>query len=91
MPRGFRAWGPYGWGGFGGYPFWGWGGRGFGFPWLPRWWWATPYAATIPYYGMPYGYGLGYSPYYGMGYTPGYGYPAPAVAPPPIGMPPPIT
>jgi hypothetical protein len=40
----------------------GWG-RGWGnpypycrnFPWLPRWWWATPnagqYANTIPYYG----------------------------------------
>ena len=38
------------------------------YPWLPRWWWATPYAgqhaATIPYmgYGYPY-YGAYHSPY----------------------------
>lgn len=96
--RGF-GWGfsPYG---YGAYPFGGWGGRGNpfsfcrNFPWLPRWWWATPYAgqyaSTIPYYGYGYptygmGYGMGY-PYYGMGY-PGFnplGYPgtqAPPTAP----------
>jgi hypothetical protein len=62
--RGFRWWayGPYGYGGYSAYPVWG-RGRGRGnpfhfcrnFPWLPRWWWATPNAAqhgaTIPYYG----------------------------------------
>jgi len=60
MPRGFRGrfWGPgySGWGGF-------WGrGNPFPFcrffPWLPRWWWASPYfsqyASTLP----------GYQPYY---------------------------
>lgn len=66
MPRGFgRGWG-FGW--FGA-PF----GRGWRrgnpfpfcrwFPWLPRWWWATPYAGyyakTIPYLGI-FGYGPGY-------------------------------
>lgn len=73
--RGFAGWayGPYG---YGAYPVWGWGGRGNpfpfcrNFPWLPRWWWATPnaaqYGATIPYYG----YGF---PYYGTGYP--YAYP----------------
>ena len=60
----------FGWG------YWGWGrGRGRGnpypfcrfYPWLPRWWWATPYAgqygATIP--NMGYGY-----PYYSAYYPP---------------------
>jgi len=61
-----RGW--FGWGGFG---------RGFGrgnpypfcrfYPWLPRRWWATPYApqygANIP--SMGYGY-----PYYGPGRYP---------------------
>jgi len=57
----------------------GWFGRGIGwrrgnpypfcrnFPWLPRWWWATPYAgqyaATIPYMGYS-------SPVYGAYYPP---------------------
>jgi hypothetical protein len=65
-----RAW----FGGWGG----GWGrgfGRGWGnpypfcrnFPWLPRWWWATPYvghyASTIPYTGYGYGAGHPYGPY----------------------------
>ena len=71
MPFG-RRW--FGWGG-------GWGrGRGWGrglgnpypfcrnFPWLPRWWWAAPYAGqyrpNIPYRG----YGRRGYPYYG-----GYG------------------
>ena len=73
-----RGW--FGWGGG-----WGRGlgrglGRGMGwgnpypfcrnFPWLPRWWWATPYAgqyaATIPYMG--YGY-PSYGAYY-PSYTP---------------------
>ncbi len=63
--RGFGPWafGAYGY--YGGFPHWGWG-RGRGnpfpfcrnFPWLPRWWWVTPYAsqyaATIPYYGFPF-------------------------------------
>ncbi|MCD6521919.1 hypothetical protein J7K56_04045 [Candidatus Calescamantes bacterium] len=50
MPRGFGRGGWwYGWGWRGNpYPFCRW------FPWLPRWWWATPYAgyyaSTIPYY-----------------------------------------
>jgi len=62
--RGFGRWayGPSGYGGYGAYPVWDWG-RGRGnpfafcrnFPWLPRWWWATPnavqYGATIPYSG----------------------------------------
>ncbi len=80
MPRGFgRGWGSFGW--FG-HPFWGWGrGNPFpfcrNFPWLPRWWWATPYAGyyagTIPYLG--YGYPFGMSSMYGygtFGYGPGY-------------------
>jgi len=80
MPRGFGRGGW--WWGFG-YPFWGgwWNPfRCFWFPWLPRWWWATPYAAayaaTIPYY-------LGY-PYYGMGYVPptSVSYPGPTGTPP---------
>jgi len=70
MPRGFggRSWGfgYFGWGGFWGrgnpYPF-----CRF-FPWLPRWWWASPYAAqfaaTIPGYGPYYRPGMMY-PYYG--------------------------
>ena len=79
MPYG-RGW--FGWGGMGfgrgmGMGF----GRGMGmgrgnpypfcrnFPWLPRWWWATPnagkYGATIPYGGYS-------TPYYGSGaYNPG--------------------
>lgn len=113
MPRGFgRGGGWWGWGPYGGtaYPFGGWGGRGnpFGFcrwfPWLPRWWWATPYAssyaATIPYggYGYPY-YGMGYGSAYGspgpeMGYGFPYGYPGygtsyPGTTPPPAEKPPP--
>ncbi|HEX76006.1 MAG TPA: hypothetical protein G4O12_05405 [Dehalococcoidia bacterium] len=84
---------PYGMGWFG------WGrGRGWGwgwgnhypfcrnFPWLPRWWWATPYAnqyaATIPYY-----WGYGY-PYYGIGYVPPYGYPGYAMGYPGATVPP---
>jgi hypothetical protein len=64
----------------------GWGGgrgRGLGrgnpypfcrfYPWLPRRWWAMPYAnqyaATIPYYS-----GYGY-PSYRMSYMPPYEYP----------------
>ncbi len=59
MPSGFGA---YGYGGYGahGYPYFG-GGRGNpypfcrNFPWLPRWWWAAPYASqyagTIPSMG----------------------------------------
>ena len=79
---------PYGRGWFGRGRGWAGWGRGNpypfcrNFPWLPRWWWATPYAgqygATIPPY-MGYGY-----PYYGVGYIPPYGYPSPAV--PPSGM-----
>ena len=72
---------PYGRGTFG----WGRGlGRGLGrgnpypfcrnCPWLPRRWWATPYAGqyagTMPNYHMGYGY-----PYYGAGHMPPYGYP----------------
>jgi len=84
MPRGFgRRWwsfGPYGMG----YPGWG-RGNPFpfcrNFPWLPRWWWATPnvgsYAATIPYYTYP--YGMGYMPPYGY---PGYGTGYPSTPPP---------
>jgi hypothetical protein len=78
--RGRFGWGGPGWGGFGG-GF----GRGFGrgnpypfcrfYPWLPRQWWAMPYAsqyaATIPYTG--YGY-----PYSGPGrYPTGSYYPTP--------------
>ena len=76
MPRGFgRGWGAFGW--FG-YPFWGWGrGNPFPFcrwfPWLPRWWWATPYAGyylgTIPYFGYP--FGTGWSQWPGYGYQTG--------------------
>ncbi|HDM78691.1 MAG TPA: hypothetical protein ENG51_19855 [Deltaproteobacteria bacterium] len=60
MPRGRNFFGPgFGWRGLYSYPSWGWGGNPFpfcrNFPWLPRWWWATPYAsyyaATIPGYG----------------------------------------
>jgi len=90
MPRGFGrgmwAFGPYG---LGGYPLWGGGGRGNPFPfcrffpWLPRWWWATPYAAyyaaTTPYTGFSY-------PFYGMGYIPPYGYPGYGVGYPAYGM-----
>ncbi len=55
-----------GWGGSGGwgnpYPF-----CRF-FPWLPRMWWATPYAgryaATIPYRGYGYPYYSGRGAYY---------------------------
>jgi len=56
------------------------------FPWLPRWWWATPnagqYAATIPYGGYSYPhYGSGaYSPTAppgDYGRYPYYGVPAP--------------
>ncbi|MGQ9631278.1 MAG: hypothetical protein ACUVXI_13360 [bacterium] len=70
MPRGRNFFGPgFWWRGaltYGGF----WGG-GWGnpypfcrnFPWLPRWWWATPqagmYALTIPYYA-----GYGYPYYY---------------------------
>ena len=72
---GFRGFGPYGY--YGAFPFWG---RGRGnpfpfcrnFPWLPRWWWATPYAGqyagTIPYFGFSYP-GVGYPHYF-----PGYPY-----------------
>ncbi|HEC79463.1 MAG TPA: hypothetical protein ENI34_10060 [candidate division WOR-3 bacterium] len=78
--RGFRWWGfnfgPYN---YPVHPFMGWPGRGNpfpfcrNFPWLPRWWWASPYAgqyaATIPYYGFPYyGYGTAY-PYAYPGFS----------------------
>ena len=50
-----RSWGRGGgWGRGNPYPF------CRNFPWLPRWWWATPYAGrysmTIPYmgYALPY-------------------------------------
>ncbi|HHF99013.1 hypothetical protein J7L81_04570 [Candidatus Aerophobetes bacterium] len=60
MPRGFRGrgWGP----GYYGLGFWG-RGNPFPFcrffPWLPRWWWATPYA---PYFASTI-LGPMYSPY----------------------------
>ena len=62
MPRGFGG------RGFSGLGYWGQGANPYPFcrrfPWLPRWWWATPYA---PYYaGAIPGYpGAGYSLYYG--------------------------
>ena len=80
MPRGrnffgpgFWKWNVFSWPYFG-YGFWGWGGgRGNPFPfcrwfpWLPRWWWATPYASyytsTIPYY-------MNYPFYFSGGQTP---------------------
>jgi len=75
MPWGFGRGGWWGWGRGNPYPFCRW------FPWLPRWWWATPYApyyaSTIPYYGAYpyYGY-YGAYPYYGYGpYFPPIGYP----------------
>jgi ferredoxin len=64
--------------------YWGWGrGNPYPFchfyPWLPRRWWATPYAgqyvATTPYlgYGYPYFSGRGgYYPAAGAPYYPGY-------------------
>ena len=70
MPRGRNIFGPgFWWRGWYGYPYgggWG-GGNPFpfcrNFPWLPRWWWATPYAAqcaaTIPSF-----FGSGYFPAY---------------------------
>jgi len=67
MPRGFRGWGfgyigPGLWGRGNPFPF-----CRF-FPWLPRWWWASPYAlqyaATIPAYTPYYRPGIIY-PYYG--------------------------
>ena len=69
MPWGFGRGGWWGWGRGNPYPFCRW------FPWLPRWWWATPYApyyaSTIPYYGAYPGY---YGPYFppppGPGYSP---------------------
>jgi len=77
--RGFAPWG-FGAYGYGGYPAYGYpyfrGGRGNpfpfcrNFPWLPRWWWATPYAAqyagTIPYMG-----GYPWVQPYGSPYAPG--------------------
>jgi hypothetical protein len=76
----------------------GWGsgmGRGLGrgnsypfcrfYPWLPRRWWAMPYAsqyaANIPYHS-------GYSyPSYGMGYLPPYGHTSYGIAYPGIATP----
>ena len=100
--RGWFGWGGMGRGmGFGRGMGWGMGfGRGMGwgmgrgnpypfcrnFPWLPRWWWATPnagqYAATIPYGGYSYPYqGSGASdptaPPGDYGPYPSYGAPAP--------------
>jgi len=93
MPRGFGRGAGWWWFGYGGYPFWGWRGRGNPFPfcrwfpWLPRWWWATPYAgsyaATIPYY-LGYPYSPGYMPPYGY---PGYGAGYPGTAAPSAGAP----
>jgi hypothetical protein len=84
--RGFAPWGfgAYGYGGYPGYAY-GYfrGGRGNpfpfcrNFPWLPRWWWATPYAGqyagTIPSVGLyPWmqPYGAPYSPVYPPGGQP---------------------
>jgi hypothetical protein len=78
--RGFAPWsfGAYGYGGYPayGYPYFR-GGRGNpfpfcrNFPWLPRWWWASPYAGqyagTIPYPG-----GFPSVQPYGWPYAPGY-------------------
>ncbi|MDZ7262072.1 MAG: DUF5320 domain-containing protein [candidate division KSB1 bacterium] len=86
MPRGRNFFGPgFWWRGYYGYPYWGWGGGNpfpfcRNFPWLPRWWWATPYAgqfaSTIPYY-------------FGAGYYPTFpGYPAGGSF---YGMPPTLT
>jgi len=95
--RGFAPWGmgAFGYGGYSayGYPYFG-GGRGNpypfcrNFPWLPRWWWATPYASqyagaipsmgaypyTSPYAGnIPYpGAYPGGQPY-AFPYAPAYG------------------
>ena len=63
MPRGFGGrgfWGGwYGWGGF-------WRGNPYPFcrffPWLPRWWWASPYISQ-------YASTIGYFPYYRPGLT----------------------
>ncbi|NQT81402.1 hypothetical protein HQ563_00130 [bacterium] len=92
--RGFvgRGFGAYGYGGYAAYgnPYFG-GGRGNpysfcrNFPWLPRWWWATPYASqyagTIPYVGgaypPAYGYGSPYAPPYGARGQPVMPSPAP--------------
>jgi hypothetical protein len=77
--RGFGwglGWGP-GWGRGNPYPFCRW------FPWLPRWWWAYPYAYGMGSYtaGTPYGagvypttgtpYGAGVYPTAGMPYGAG--------------------
>ena len=83
MPNGRgrgRGFWPYYGTSYGMWPYW--GGRGNpypfcrNFPWLPRWWWASPYAyqyaSTVPYLG---GYGYPAAPYAGgYGYSPAWPY-----------------